>query len=114
MIFLDGLCRSVRCAFGRHLELSHKVPHRLGKYRLIVLHRQKVISTAIPNGLGDVGLRSHRIDGDDTALEGQCREEFRNRRLLVRFLRRRALPEDQSCTGRKGADQMQRRGIDFA
>ena len=51
MISLDGLCRRVRGAFGRHLELCHKVAHRLGKCRLIALHRQQVTGTAISDGL---------------------------------------------------------------
>jgi hypothetical protein len=45
--------------------------------RLIVLHRQHVVGAAVPNGLGDVGLGAHGIDRDDTAFQGQGRQQFR-------------------------------------
>ena len=51
---------------------------------------------------------------NDTALQRQGRQEFRNGRLLVRFLRGRPLPQNQSGTCRKGADQMQRCRINLA
>ena len=65
----------------------------------------------VADGLSNMGLGAHGSKGNDAALQRQCRQQLRDRLLLVRFLDRRALPQDQSCARCKGAYQMQWRGI---
>jgi hypothetical protein len=85
----------------RGLEQGKEVTHRLGQCRLVVLHRQDVVGAAIANGLGDVGLGAHGVDRDDTAFQRQGRQQFGNRRLLVRFLCRRPLPRTSPAPAAK-------------
>ena len=96
------------------LELLEEIAQRFGQVRLIILHSQDVVGTTIPDRLGDARLGPHGIDGNDTAFQRQSRQQFGDRRLLVRLRRRRPLPDHHTGAGSKGADQMQRRGIHLA
>lgn len=82
---------------------------RVEQLRVVVLHAQHVVGTSLTDGACDLGLRAHRIDGDDAALDVEHLEQFGDRRDLVGLLRRRRLAQHHAHVGRKRADQMQRR-----
>ncbi len=50
---------------------------------LIVLERQQVVAAAVEDGLGDLGLCAHRVDGDERAGERQALEQQRDGRDLI-------------------------------
>lgn len=95
-------------------EEGEEIAERVGQRRLVVLDRQHEVGLPVPDGLGDVGLCSQGVDGDDAAFERQRVEQQRNRRLLVRLLGRCGLAQHDAGTGGKGADQVQGRRIDLA
>lgn len=115
MVFLDGFKEAVRRLAGRHgLEDGEEVADRIGQRGLVVLDRENIVGLLVANGLRDAGLGSHRIDRDDASFEREHLQQERNGCLLVRFFRRRNLPEHQSRPGSERANQMQWRRIDLA
>jgi len=75
---------------------------------MVILHAQHVVGAAFTNGLRNAGLGAHSVDGDDTALKRQRRQQFGNRRDLTGLLGRGDLTEHEADVGGEGADQMQR------
>ena len=53
--------------------------------RLIAFEGEHVMGALVDDAPGDLLLRSHRVDGDDRALEVEHIQEFGNRRDLVDF-----------------------------
>lgn len=113
MILLDRLGKGMGRLVRGSLKQAKEITDGSSQTRLVVLDRQDVVGFLVADRLGDGGLGAQRIDGDDAALQRQGGQEFGNRRLLVRFLRRRALPQHQPRPSHQGADQMQGRGIDL-
>lgn len=111
VILPHGFGGRVRRTFLGGVELDEEVTHRIGQDRLIVLDHQQVVGAPIPDRLGNIRLGTHRIDGDDDPFQRQTGQQFRNRRLLVRLLRRRPLSQHQTGAGGKGTDQMEWRRI---
>ena len=88
MILLHGFGHRVGCPVRRRLEPGKEIAQRIGQIRLVVLERQDVMRATIADGLGDVGLGSHGIEGDDAAFQRQGSQELRNGRLFIGLRRR--------------------------
>ena len=107
MIFLDHFIDVMGRFVGGSLKCLEEIPDRFGQLRLIVLDRQDIVRALLQDGLCDIRLGTHRIDGDRTPGQRQRRQKFWNRRLLIGFGGRRPLSQDQTSASGKGADQMQ-------
>src|SRR5205814_3352349 len=55
----------------------------LGERRLVLLHRQDVITASVDDGRAHIAVREHGIAGDHFALQGQDPQEFQRRFVLV-------------------------------
>ena len=102
-----ALVRRTRCQRTARIDLGEH--DRVEQLRVVVFHAQHVVGASLANRAGDLGLRPHRIDGDDAARDIEHLEQFGNRRDLVGLLRRCRLAQHHAHVGRKRADQMQRR-----
>jgi hypothetical protein len=74
-----GLARGGRGADGLDEE-KRRVPVQA---RLIAFEGEHVIGAPVDDALGDLLLRSHRVDRDECGLEAEHVQELRNRRDLV-------------------------------
>ena len=94
----------------RHRTTRIDVPEddQVRQFRMVLLHAQHVVRPLLTDGARDLGLRAHRVDGDDTALDVEHLEQFGDRRNLVGLLRCHRLVQHHAHAGRKRADHMQR------
>ena len=74
------------------------VPQR----RTVALQREQIISAARHDGLGNRGLCSDRIDGDERTGQFQPFEQLRDRGDLVGFVVYRFLTQHQPLARRPG------------
>ena len=77
------------------------------KRRLVVLHGQQVVGLGVEDGLGDVRIASHGVDGDQGAFEVEALHQRRDGGDLVGFFVDRLLAQHQPAVGGEGRDQMQ-------
>jgi len=75
---------------------------------LVVLEREQVVTATIQDGLGNPGLRSHGIDGDECAGQCQALQKERNGRDLIGLGLTCLLPEHQALAAGPCRDQVQR------
>lgn len=109
MVFVHGFVELMRRFLGGGLGGVKGISNGIGQFGLIVLYRKDVIGAAIPNGLGNVRLGTHGIDGDDAPFQDQRGQEFWDGRFFVGlFGRSAALSQHQLRTCGKCADQVQR------
>ena len=64
-------------------RIVEEVDHVLMKDRPIGLQRQQVIAATLDDGLGDIGLGPHGVDGDERAGQFEPFEQPRNGDDLV-------------------------------
>ena len=76
--------------------------------RPVVFHREQIVRALGLDGLGDLGLAAHGIDGDQGSGEGQALEQQRDGGNLIRLGVGGFLPQHQALTSRPGGDEMQR------
>ena len=50
---------------------------------LVVLHRKHIVRPGVDDHFRYLLLASHGVDGDDAALKGQFRQQFRDGRYLI-------------------------------
>lgn len=112
-VFLDDFVHLMRRLAGRGVKAADEIPDGLRQGGLMVFDRQNLVGSPIVNGLSKVGLRAHGVDRDDTAFQGQGRQQFGKGGLFVRFRGRRTLSQYQAHLGSKRADPGQRRGARF-
>ncbi len=77
---------------------------------MVVLNRQDVIRLLVDDGLSNVLLTAHGIDGDDIAFEVEQFDQQRQRGDLIGLPAHRYLAQKQACFAGPGTDQMQRVG----
>ena len=61
-----------------------------------LLHSEQVVAAAVDDGLGDLGLAPHGVDGHRRAAQVEQTEQFRNCGNLVRHAVGLALPDHQT------------------
>ena len=75
--------------------------------RLVVLDLQHIVRLLRHDGLGDLLLAAHRIDGHGVAFEVEQFQQLRDGRDLVGLLVHRELAEEEPRFGGPGTDQVQ-------
>ncbi|CAI08006.1 possible pseudogene (fragment) of probable glycoside hydrolase, family 10 (Interpro) [Aromatoleum aromaticum EbN1] len=60
----------------RAARIDVREDDRVKQLRMVVLHAQHVVCTPLTDGARDLGLRAHRIDGDDAAVDVEHLEQF--------------------------------------
>ena len=105
VVLADGLVGVGDHARGRIGEDLHHIGVGGGA---VGLERQQIVAAAAHDGLGDGGLGSHGVDGDERALELQPFEQQRNGGDLVGFGVGRLLAEHQALARCPGRDHVQR------
>lgn len=73
---------------------------------MVVFDRQHIVSLLVANGLGDVGLRAHCVNGHDAVFKRERVQQCRNGGFLIGFFGGRCLAHHQPGASGKGADQM--------
>ena len=74
---------------------------------VIVLERQRVVGSRIDDGLRDLLLTTHRVDGDGRAAHVDLLEKLRNGSDLVRLLLCHDLPQRETTLSDPGAHHVQ-------
>ena len=75
---------------------------------LVLFEREGVVPLLRDNLRGNLGLRSHCINGDKTAFEGELLEQQRDGRYLIRFFFGGQLSQNDAIFDGPGAHQVQR------
>ena len=75
---------------------------------LIILDREQVVAAAVEDGLGDLGLRSRGVDGDERAGECEAFEQKRDGGDLVRLGLAGLLPQHEALAARPCRNHVQR------
>ena len=91
---------------GNLVGIGEPFLHVLEQLALIALQTQHVVSMVVPNLLGDPLLTTHRINGDNTAIDTQQVEQFGNSRDFVGFGIDFALAQTYPIGGRPGIHQV--------
>lgn len=68
------------------LCIGNEVLYIAMQVALVALERQYIVASLINDGLSNLGLASHCINGDDTSIERQQTQQFRNSCDFIRFL----------------------------
>src|SRR5262249_37433168 len=77
---------------------------RLVELGLVVLDREQVVAAAFDNRARDLRLAARGVDGHEAAFEMKEREQAGNRLDLVRVVRGRDLPKDDTICSAPCAD----------
>ncbi len=78
---------------------------------LVVLERQQIVAATIEDGLGNLGLRSHGIDGDERPGQSQALEQQRDGRDLVGFGLARLLAKHEALAAGPCRDHVERPAV---
>jgi len=78
---------------------------------LVVLDDQQVVAAPVEDGLGDLGLTAHGVDGDECAAECQAFEQKRNGGDLVGLGLAGLLSEYQALAAGPGRDHVERASV---
>ena len=87
------------------VEVLH---HRRMGQRMIALERQQIIAPARQDPLGNRGLTSHGVQGDNAVRQDQLVQQFGDGGDLVRLAVHAALSQHEALGARPSADDMQR------
>ena len=104
MVAIGGLVAVEACRIG----VGEEALDFGGKGGPVVLEAREIVGALGANGLGDVGLAAHGVDGDQRAGQFQALEQRRNGSDFVGFFRAGLLPQHEPLAARPGRDQMQR------
>ena len=77
--------------------------------RPVVLEREQIVAAARHDGLGDLGLGSHGVDGDQRSLQFQALQKRGDGEDFVGLFLDRLLAQHQALTRGPGDDHVQRR-----
>ena len=75
--------------------------------RLVIFDLQHIVGLLVDDGLGDLFLAAHRIDGDGVPFEIEEFQKLRNGGDFIGFLVHRELREEQPGFGGPRTDQVQ-------
>ena len=77
--------------------------------RLVSFRRQAIVCFRLDDPPRNLGLTTHRVDGDERTCDFQHLQQFGNRRDLVTLGVHDDLSQTNMIGGRPGADHMDRR-----
>ena len=69
------------------------------KLRLILLHRNKIVTAGIDDGFADVAMTIGRITNDQLSFQHQTADQSQSRFLFVRLGRNLHTPDDRAQDG---------------
>ncbi|MNN32015.1 hypothetical protein D3C81_1457260 [compost metagenome] len=110
MALVDVATFAAREEIGKECRvgLAHlqRLTYALVQRRLVVLERQDIVSPGLNDLPCNLALATHRVDGDDGALELQGGQQFWNGRDLIGLVGRANLAEHHAQTRGVGRHQM--------
>lgn len=94
-------------SFHKHFIVKKQL-YIIMQTALVTLEGKDIIASFFYNFCSNFLLRSHRVNGDNSAFYIEQIKQFRNSGYLVGFLIRLHLPKHDSCLARKCTHRMRR------